>query len=270
MLNPWASWYRPFWCCFSPIALLNRAVAPRFRPVCPLIVAAPIAYEQPTLNKAWDVFVAHIPTILIIWIATAMLTGLGMVAHVLLILFSSSMSGASFYSALEGSASVTSLGFWLSQLVQLPFSILSNLVYVLFAAVPAIYYTTGETITVERAFRSLMERPWRCLLAGILFWIVSVIGFVLCILPGIAVALVTPVYVSKIFTTNMPILDAFSSSFQAVYRSENGWTFVGIEVLAALVVVVVSLCTCGIGLLVALPVASFYVQNAAYRQGVLT
>ena len=80
----------------------------------------------------------------------------------------------------------------------------------------------------------------------------------------------TPVYVNKIFTTEMPVLDAFSSSFQAVYRSENGWTFVGIELLAGLLVVVVSLCTCGVGLLVAPAVASFYVQNAAYRQGVLT
>ncbi len=34
--------------------------------------------------------------------------------------------------------------------------------------------------------------------------------------------------------------------------------------------VVVSICTCGLGLLVAPAVASFYVQNAAYRQGVLT
>jgi uncharacterized membrane protein len=144
------------------------------------------------------------------------------------------------------------------------------LVVVLFAAVPAMYYVSGETITVDRAFRDLMMRPRRYLLAGILFTVVSVIGFLACILPGIAVALVTPVYVNKIFTTDMPILDAFSSSFQSVYRSENGWTFVGIELLAGLLVVVVSLCTCGVGLLVAPAVASFYVQNAAYRQGVLT
>jgi hypothetical protein len=91
-----------------------------------------------------------------------------------------------------------------------------------------------------------------------------------CILPGVAVALVTPVYVNKIFTTEMSILDAFSSSFQAVYRSENGWTFVGIQILAGIVVIVVSLCTCGLGLLFAPAMAGFYVQNAAYRQGVLT
>ena len=232
-------------------------------------MAAPIAYEQPTLNKAWEAFVAHIPTILLIWIATAVLAVLGMGSQLLFTVVGNSLSGVSLGSAIDGNSS-TSLGLVLGQLGQIPFSILSNLVAVLFAAVPAMYYVSGETITVDRAFRDLMMRPRRYLLAGILFTVVSVIGFLACILPGIAVALVTPVYVNKIFTTDMPILDAFSSSFQSVYRSENGWTFVGIELLAGLLVVVVSLCTCGVGLLVAPAVASFYVQNAAYRQGVLT
>ena len=232
-------------------------------------MAAPIAYEQPTLNKAWEAFVAHIPTILLIWIATAVLAVLGMGSQLLFTVVGNSLSGVSLGSAIDGNSS-TGLGLLLGQLGQIPFSILSNLVAVLFAAVPAMYYVSGEIITVDRAFRDLMMRPMRYLLAGILFTFVSVIGFLACILPGIAVALVTPVYVNKIFTTDMPILDAFSSSFQSVYRSENGWTFVGIELLAGLLVVVVSLCTCGVGLLVAPAVASFYVQNAAYRQGVLT
>lgn len=233
------------------------------------MAAAPIAYEQPTLNKAWEVFIAHIPTILLIWIATAVLAALGMGSQLLFTVVGNSLSGVSVGSAIDGNSS-TALGVVLGQVGQIPFSILSNLVAVLFAAVPAMYYVSGETITVDRAFRGLIVRPWRYLIAGILFTVVSVIGFLACILPGIAVALVTPVYVNKIFTTEMPILDAFSSSFQAVYRSENGWTFVGIELLAGLLVVVVSLCTCGVGLLVAPAVASFYVQNAAYRQGVLT
>lgn len=233
-------------------------------------MAAPIAYEQPTLNKAWELFVAHIPTILIIWIATAILTALGFGAQLILTLLGNSVSGVSLGSVIDGASASTPLGLLLGQIGQIPFTILSNLVAVLFAAVPAIYYVTGETVTVDGAFRALLQRPWRYLLAGILITVVSVVGLLLCVLPGVAVLLVTPVYVNKIFTTDMPILDAFSSSFQAVYRSENGWTFVGIEILAGLVVLVVSICTCGLGLLVAPAVASFYVQNAAYRQGVLT
>ena len=233
-------------------------------------MAAPIAYEQPTLNKAWELFVAHIPTILIIWIATAILTVLGFAAQLILTLIGNGVAGVSLGSVIDGASTSSSLGLVLGQLGQIPFTILSNLVAVLFAAVPALHYVSGETVTVDRAFRTLFQRPWRYLLAGVLFTVVSTLGLLLCVLPGVAVLLVTPVYVNKIFTTDMAILDAFSSSFQAVYRSENGWTFVGIEILAGLVVLVVSICTCGLGLLVAPAVASFYVQNAAYRQGVLT
>jgi hypothetical protein len=233
-------------------------------------VAAPIAYEQPTLNKAWELFVAHIPTILIIWIATAILTVLGFAAQLILTLIGNGVAGVSLGSVIDGASTSSSLGLVLGQLGQIPFTILSNLVAVLFAAVPALHYVSGETVTVDRAFRTLFQRPWRYLLAGVLFTVVSTLGLLLCVLPGVAVLLVTPVYVNKIFTTDMAILDAFSSSFQAVYRSDNGWTFVGIEILAGLVVLVVSICTCGLGLLVAPAVASFYVQNAAYRQGVLT
>lgn len=239
------------------------------RSVCSGILAAPFAYEQPTLNKAWEAFVAHIPTILIIWIITAIFAVLGMGAQLLFTVVGNSLSGVSLGSAIEGNTTTT-LGLVLGQLGQIPFSIISNLVAVLFAAVPALYCVSGETITVNRSFQVLLANPWRYLLAGILFTVVSVIGFLACGLPGIAVALVTPVFVNKIFTTDMPILDAFSSSFQAVYRSENGWTFVGIELLAGLVVVVVSICTCGIGLLVAPAVASFYIQNVAYHKGILS
>ena len=233
-------------------------------------MAAPIAYEQPTLNKAWELFVAHIPTILIIWIATAILTVLGFAAQLILTLIGNGVAGVSLGSVNDGASTSSSLGLVLGQLGQIPFTMLSNLVAVLFAAVPALHYVSGETVTVDRAFRTLFQRPWRYLLAGVLFTVVSTLGLLLCVLPGVAVLLVTPVYVNKIFTTDMAILDAFSSSFQAVYRSDNGWTFVGIEILAGLVVLVVSICTCGLGLLVAPAVASFYVQNAAYRQGVLT
>ena len=235
----------------------------------PQIVAAPIAYEQPTLNKAWKAFVVHIPTVLIIWIAIAILFALSYGAQLLMTVVGNSLSGVSLGTGIDGS-SPSALGVMLGQLGQLPFSILYNLVYVLFVAVPAMYYATGDTITVDRAFQVLLQRPWRYLLAGFLFIAVSVIGLLACILPGIAVALVTPVYVNKIFTTDMPILDAFGSSFQAVYRSENGWTFIGIELLAGLVALVLTICTCGLGFFVAPALASFYVQNAAYRQGVLT
>ncbi|MCX5969525.1 MAG: hypothetical protein NTV57_18215 [Cyanobacteria bacterium] len=226
-------------------------------------MAASLAYEQPTINKSWEAFLAHIPTILLIWIVTVLLAGVGF--------------GVSFVIALVGLGiggnsgdSVVTLSTALAQLGQLPFSILSSLVGVLFVAVPAMYYHGGETIAVNDAFASLMRRPLRYLLAGVLFSLVAAIGFVLCILPGLAVVLVMPIYVNRIFLTNQSIADAFAASFRAVYRSSNGMSFLGIELLAWLLVVVVSMCTCGLGALVAVPVSTFYLQNAAYHKGLIS
>jgi hypothetical protein len=259
------------WCRFNRFGLLNPAARLSFRPVHPKIVAAPIAYEQPTLNKAWETYlVNHFPVFLFVWVASMLVVASGFIISLLLTIAGNSLSGLTLEGALGSAFLPSSMGAFLGQLGQIPFSIVSNLLGVLFAAIPAIYYSTGEPVTFDVAFSALMARPWRYILAGALYLLLSSIGFLLCFLPGLAVALVLPVYVSKIFTTEMSILDAFSSSFKAVYRSENGWTFVGIELLAWLLVSVVVVCTCGVGLVFAPAVASFYVQNAAYRQGVLT
>ena len=115
----------------------------------------------------------------------------------------------------------------------------------------------------------MIGRFWRYLLAGVFFSVVMTIGFVLCILPGIAVALVTPVYVNRIFVTEMTIGEAFSQSFQVVYRSENGLSFVGLEVLTGIIVGFATLLTCGLGVFVFVPMSSFYLQNVAYNRGLL-
>jgi len=219
-------------------------------------MASPLAYEQPSLNKAWQAFIPHFPTFLLIWLATAVFAGIGAGVSSLI---TSGEGGSSDFLTLA-----------LSDLGQAPFGILSSLVGVVAAAVPAMYYSSGEIITPKAAFQSLLGRPLRYFLAGLLFTIAATAGFLACILPGIAVGLVMPVYVNLIFTTDRPILDAFAASFNQVYGSSNGFTFVRIQVLAGLVVVIFSVCTCGLGAFVAVPVANFYIQNAAYQRGMIS
>lgn len=228
-------------------------------------MAAPIATEQPSINRAWEAFLAHVPTILLIWIVTALLAGLGAAVTWVILLLGIGVAGGGG----AGDTAVTAATA-LGQLGQLPFAILSNLVGVLFIAVPALHYERGTTISVQQAFAELLRRPLRYLLAGVLFSVVAALGFVLCILPGIAVMLVMPIYVNRIFLTDLPITDAFAASFQAVFRSPNGSDFLGIELLAWVLVVVVSVCTCGLGALVAVPVSTFYLQNAAYHKGLIS
>jgi hypothetical protein len=192
------------------------------------------------------------------------LAALGAAVTWLILLVGFGVSGST------GSDSAVSIATLLGQLGQLPFAILSSLVGVLFVAVPAMHYASGEVITVEAAFRELLRRPGRYLLAGLLFSLVAALGFVLCIVPGILVALVMPIYVNRIFLTDQPITDAFAASFQAVYRSPNGGSFVAIEILAWLLVALVSVCSCGLGALLAVPVSTFYLQNAAYHKGLIS
>ena len=54
-----------------------------------------------------------------------------------------------------------------------------------------------------------------------------------------------------------------------VYRSENGLSFVGLEVLTGIVVGLLALVTCGLGGFVVIPMASFFLQNVAYQRGLL-
>ena len=212
-------------------------------------MASPQAYEQPTINKAWEDFIAHIPTMLLIWIASVAVGVLGFLASLAISVTAAWLSGNSSDAALPSLFGIAG---------QFPFLIISSLLGVLFVAVPALYYNSGEVITINAAFSALLQRPLRYLLAGILFSVATTIGFLVCVIPGIVIAL------------TMPILDAFSGSFQAVYRSENGMNFVGIEILAWLLVALVSICTCGLGALVAVPVSSFYLQNAAYHKGLIS
>lgn len=224
-------------------------------------MAAPTAYEQPTINRAWDALLAHVPTMALIWITGGVLYGLSVVVQMVIILMGNSL-------ATDGTGSL--LAQILGYLASLPFTLLSSLVGVLFIAVPALYYESGEVITVQAAFAALMRRPLRYLLAGILFTVVMALGYLFCILPGIAVALVMPVYVNRVFNTEQSIVDALGASFQAVYRSNHGMSFVGIQILAGLVAFIVAVCTCGLGALVVLPMLTFYIQNVAYNKGVIS
>ncbi|NBW63056.1 MAG: hypothetical protein EBR33_07800 [Synechococcaceae bacterium WB4_1_0192] len=224
-------------------------------------MAAPSAYEQPTLNRAWEALLAHVPTLILIWIAGGVLYGLSVVVNMVITLMGMGIATDS-----TGTALAQILGY----LASLPFAVLSSLVGVLFIAVPALYYETGEVITVQGAFAALMRRPMRYLLAGILFTLVMSLGYLFCILPGIAVALVMPVYVNRVFATDQSIVDALGASFQAVYRSPHGMSFVGIQILAGLVGGIIALCTCGLGALVVVPMLTFYIQNVAYNKGVIS
>lgn len=194
----------------------------------------------------------------------------------------------------------------LNQLLQTPFAVVASLVSVLLTAVPALYYETGRVITPNKALQLLLQRPARYFLAGLLATVVIVLGLVFCILPGLAVAMVMPVYTNRVFVTDQPIVAALVGSFQSVYGHAKGWKFLLIQLIAWLLValfvivsaVVITILMIGLRALITSPnfvllipygvlalgviggslvgwlvlpqMATFYVQNAAYRLGILS
>ena len=217
---------------------------------------AAIAREDATLNSAWSAFIIHLPTFVVTFLA---LIGINLISYIVGFLIYAVFSQVD-----------PNLGAFITIAGVMPFAVLNSLICALFAAIPAIYYAQGDVVTVSTAFAQLFSRPWRYIFAGILFSVATLFGYILCIVPGIAVILTMPVYINKIFTTDMPILDAFSSSFAAIYKSENGWSFIGVQILAVVSIFVLSICTCGLGGIVAIPVATFYIQNIGYNKGVIS
>ena len=227
-------------------------------------MASPLATESPSINRAWEAFVAHVPAILLAWIAAMGISVIGTVVYFVISALLTMLSGA------DPNGGGTVLVMALGQLGQLPFMVLSSFVGVLLAAIPALYYERGEVITVQAAFAALFEKPWRYLWAGVLFTVLVLVGFLFCVLPGVLILFVTPLYVNRIFNTNLSVTDAFAASVQALFRSPQGIQYLGLELLTTLLVLVVSICTCGFGALLALPVSSFYLQNAAYNKGLIS
>ena len=227
-------------------------------------MASPLATESPSINRAWEAFVAHVPAILLAWIAAMGISVIGTVVYFVISALLTMLSGA------DPNGGGTVLAMVLGQLGQLPFMVLSSFVGVLLAAIPALYYERGDVITVQAAFAALFEKPWRYLWAGVLFTVLVLVGFLFCVLPGVLILFVTPLYVNRIFNTNLSVTDAFAASVQALFRSPQGIQYLGLELLTILLVLVVSICTCGFGALLALPVSSFYLQNAAYNKGLIS
>ena len=224
--------------------------------------ASPQQTGPTTLNQAWSDFVAHLPTMVLIWLTTVVLTGLGAIVYTAVAAITAALSSGQT----SNSDIATALGMALGQIGQLPFTLLSALVGVLISAVPALYYQRGSNISIETAFRTLLQRPWRYLAAGVLYAVALTFGSLLCVLPGIAVGLVGPIYVNLVFNGSEDVGACFTTAFQRVYGSERGRHYAFSEVLAWLAVVTVSVCTCGLGGLIAIPVASFYLQQLAYQK----
>lgn len=232
------------------------------------MAASPEAFEIPSLHRAWDQVVRNAGAVAAI---TGVLLALSVITLVIYYFFYFGSLVFSSGGDLSASSAVAAL---LTRLVGEGSNFILSIVYsffaVMIAAIPATYFATGEVVTARGAFAILFSRVFRHLGAGVLFALATGLGTLFCFVPGLVIGLTYPIFVNKIFTTDQPVIDAFKSSFHALYGNPDKWSFMGIQLLAWLLVVIVTICTCGIGGLVAVPVSAFFIQNAAYRWGVIS
>lgn len=153
--------------------------------------------------------------------------------------------------------------------IYLFYSVVFSLLSVLFMVIPALYFEKREIITWKVPYKELKRNFKRYLLAGILFTGCLMIGFLFCILPGIVISFIGPTYTNKIACSDIPILKAFTSSFQSVFKSPNLLPYIGMQILAGLIYIIPTVCTCGIGSIITFPLLSIYSQHLAYNKGIL-
>lgn len=227
-------------------------------------MASALATEDPSIQRAWQAFTAHLPTMAVLWLAVIALSGLGLALGKIAEMIAGTIFPMSRESG-DGAVLLQAIG----QLAQMPFAIVSSLVYVLFFSIPAQYYDSGEVVTPGQAFSQLLQDPFRYLLAGAVFNLAVLIGTLLCIIPGLLISFVMPIYINRIFLTRQTVVDALRVSFQTVYRTPNGPPFVGMQIMVGLIVFLAALCSCGLGAFIAIPVSAFYIQNDAYCKGLI-
>ena len=219
------------------------------------------------LASTWKIYKSQ-------WKTFIALTGFLVLAYVIYAIFDFILSLLGLAPIMYSNSEYVETGSFIASFVirtpiNLVFSIVTALLSVLFMVIPALYFEKKEIITWKVPYKELKRNFKRYLLAGILFTVCLTIGFLFCILPGVVVSFIGPAYINKIACSDMPILKAFTSSFQSVFKSPNLWPYIGMQLLAGLIYIIPTVCTCGVGSIITLPLLSIYSQHLAYNKGIL-
>jgi uncharacterized membrane protein len=142
--------------------------------------------------------------------------------------------------------------FGVSMILGLAFnavSIVINLVIQSGIIKASLALTRGQKPDVGSAFSGI---NWgQVVLAALIIGVMTFIGFVLCILPGIVVIFLTSYTLYFVIDRNLGATDAIKASFTMVKNNAGPLILFFLATLAAYIV---GACLCGVGLLVAIPV----------------
>jgi uncharacterized membrane protein len=162
----------------------------------------------------------------------------------------------------NGGFVIQSGGGVLGALVSLVFSIISFIWgYIVQAAFArgGLALTEGRPLVIGELLT--LDKLGRIILAGVMLSILTFIGLLLCILPGLVIAFFGTFFVYFILDQDLGAVDSIKASFSFV--KENVGPLLGLMLLSFLAIFVGAL-LCGLGLFVAVPVVVI-AQTYAYK-----
>jgi len=124
----------------------------------------------------------------------------------------------------------------------------------------ALDIVNGRPVTIGSFFTP--RNVGNVIIAGLIVGILAAIGYVLCVIPGIAVGIFTMFTIVALLDRNLAPIDAIKASFE-IAKANFGQVLLTWLVMAAIAAVGALLC--GVGLIVAIPVAVL-VEVYAWRR----
>lgn len=118
----------------------------------------------------------------------------------------------------------------------------------------------GEEVTFNNFFDGFKAPFGNLVLLGLISGILTGVGFLFCIIPGIWLAISWGIAVPMVLFIKSEFWDAMEASRKVV--AVNFWGWLGFLIVAILGLVIFSLITCGLGLLIAIPVFSLSIFYA--------
>ncbi len=228
------------------------------------------AFQKPSIERAWKDFIKHFPALCVAWVL-AFIVYLGGIIVLYFCLYLGLFLDILHYGTNGPEGPLTILGLIVGLFGGLPLWLVFSTLLAMIFAIPAMYYNGGEErVTAKKAFNELNRRRIRYIFAGVFHTAMMLLGYMLCFLPGLIIAMLGPIYINKIFLTDQSILEAFNSSFRSVFGSRDWPYFLLISFLGGLIVALSSLLTCNVGYFITCPMYAFYIQNYAYHKGILS
>lgn len=216
------------------------------------------ATEAPSITKVWRQVKGNASTFTTIW-------GLILITGLINSIFSELFHYLINVGA-DSAAEILPSTLIASWVVSLPTAILANLAAILMTATSAIYYTTDRCSKPGEIVSIITRKPLRYVLAGFLFSIAVGIGLLLCIIPGILMALAQPLYVYYVFTTDLDLMTCLSKAFKAMFQDLGSYVLVSFLRSLALAG---SIILCVFPVLVVYPMGELYMQNYIHHKGLV-